>query len=52
MTLPINIHAQTKTNASGHLDGNIFHGEFDALIIYGGINFKVGLNGEFRVHLA
>jgi len=52
MPFPMNINTQTKTKASGYLEGNIFHGEFDVLIIYKEINFEVGLNGDFRVHLA
>jgi len=52
VTLSVNIQVLTQTTASGHLEGNIFHGEFNALLIYHEINLQVGLNGSFRVHLA
>jgi len=47
-----NIHVQTQTAASGYLKGNIFQGEFKALLIYLETNSQVGLNGDFRVQLA
>ena len=50
--LPINIQVQTQTTASGHLEGNIFRGEFNALLIYRETNTQVGLKGSFQVHLA
>ncbi len=50
--LPMNIHVQTQTTASGHLEGNIFQGEFNAIFTYHEYNLQVGLNGGFRIHLA
>jgi hypothetical protein len=51
--IPIDIHVQTQTIASGYLEGNIFKGEFKAILIYKEYNNSlVGLQGDFRVHLA
>jgi len=49
---PITVHVQTETTASGHLKGKIFQGQFEAVFTYREINLKIGLNGEFQVHLA
>lgn len=50
--LPINIHVQTQTTASGHLKGKVFQGKFEAILTYHEIDLQVGLNGDFQVHLA
>jgi len=49
--LPMNMHVQTQTTASGHLKGKVFQGKFEAILIYHEINLQIGLNGEFQVHL-
>jgi len=52
-SFPMNIHVQTETTASGYLEGNIFKGEFKAILIYKEYNnLQVSLQGDFRVHLA
>ena len=49
---PMNYHVQTQTTASGHLKGKVFQGKFEAILTYHEIDLKVGLNGDFQVHLA
>jgi len=48
----MNMHVQTQTTASGHFKGKVFQGKFEAILTYNEINLKIGLNGDFQVHLA
>ncbi|MES9901470.1 MAG: hypothetical protein ABW168_02165 [Sedimenticola sp.] len=50
--LPINIHVNAQTKATGYLEGNTFHGEFEGLLNYREVGLKVSMTGEFNVHLA
>ena len=50
--LPVNFHVQTQTMASGHLEGKVFRGKFEAILTYQEINFQIGLDGDFQVDLA
>lgn len=51
ITLPINIHCETKTIAKGHLKGNIFSGEFQAELFYKDTNQRINLKGEFEIFI-
>ena len=49
---PMTMHVQTQTTASGHLEGKVFQGKFEAILTYRELNLQIGLNGDFQVHLA
>jgi len=50
--LPIDIHVQTQTTASGHLKSKVFQGKFEAIFTYDEIGPPAKLNGDFQIHLA
>jgi len=50
--LPMNIQVQTQTKAVGYLEGNLFHGDFSASLLYREIDIKLGINGVFNISLA
>ena len=52
ITLPTNIHCETKTIVKGHLKGNIFSGEFQADLFYKNVNQKVNLKGKFEIFIS
>ncbi len=49
---PMTMHVQTQTIASGHLEGKVFQGKFEAILTYRESKLQIGLNGDFQVHLA
>jgi len=48
----MNINVETQTMASGHLEGKVFQGKFEAILTYDEIKLQIGLNGDFQVHLS
>ena len=50
--IPMNIHVQTQTTASGYLIGKVFQGKFEAILTYHETGLQAGLNGDFQVHLS
>jgi hypothetical protein len=48
----INMHVQAQTTASGHLNGKVFQGKFEAILTYHEINLQIGLKGDFQAHLS
>lgn len=49
---PLNVTVQTKTIASGWLNGKKFSGQFQAILFYKELNMQVVLKGAFDTHLA
>jgi len=50
--LESNLTCTIKTTASGFLSGRKFEGEFDLEMSYIEVNLKVGVKGDFMIHLA
>ena len=49
---PMNMRIEAQTIATGYLEGNKFHGQFKALLMYQEIGLQVVMDGCFNVHLA
>lgn len=50
--LPINLNCQTKTTATGFLNGKQFEGEFEGEMFFVESKLTVGLKGDFLIELA
>ena len=49
---PMNMNVRTQTTAVGYLEGHVFQGEFQAILIFQDMGFELGLEGGFRLHLS
>lgn len=52
LPFPMNMNVETQTIAAGYLEGHVFQGYFQALLLYQEIRLRLGLEGSFRVHLS
>ena len=48
----MNMSIESQTIATGYLEGNKFHGKFNALLTFQEIDLKVAMGGSFKVYLA
>jgi Type I restriction enzyme R protein N terminus (HSDR_N) len=52
VVIPTNIVCKVKTQASGYLEGNRFHGDFFSIMHYQNVNRKINMHGKYEIYVA